>query len=92
MNMPKYPTRLPFKLLKCLLEHFSDKEDLIFDPLSGSVMVGVVASMLDRDFLIGDLNENGKIVFEHLIEYYFNKNGLMQDKKITDFWKKKNGY
>ncbi|MBS3084437.1 site-specific DNA-methyltransferase [Candidatus Pacearchaeota archaeon] len=92
MNMPKYPTRLPFKLLKCLLEHFSDKEDLIFDPLSGSGMVGVVASMLDRDFLIGDLNENGKIVFEHLIEYYFNKNGLMQDKKITDFWKKKNGY
>ena len=25
VNMPKYPTRLSFKLLQCLLEHFSNK-------------------------------------------------------------------
>jgi len=92
MNMPKYPTRLPFKLLKCLLEHFSNEGDLVFDPLGGSGMVGVVASMINRDFLIGDLNKNGKIVFEHLIDYYMNKNGLMQDEKIIEFWRKKNGY
>ena len=55
-------------------------------------MVGVVSSLLNRDFLIGDLNKNGKVVFEHLLDYYFNKNGLIQDKKIIDFWKEKNGY
>lgn len=75
MNMPKYPTRLPFKLLQSLLEHFSNKGDLIFDPLGGSGMVGIVAHMLNRDFRLGDLNKNGKIVFEHLADYYLNKNG-----------------
>jgi DNA modification methylase len=81
MNMPKYPTRLPFKLLKCLLEHFSNEGDLIFDPLGGSGMMGVVASMNNRDFRVGDLNKNGKIVFEHLLDYYFDKDGLHQDYK-----------
>ena len=87
VNMPKYPTRLPFKLLQCLLEHFSMEGDLILDPLAGSGMVGVVAHMFKREFILGDLNENGRIVFEHLLEYYLNKKGLTQDKKITDWWK-----
>lgn len=89
INMPKYPTRLPFKLLQCLLEHFSDKDDLIFDPLCGSGMVGVVSYVLGRNFLMGDLNENGKIVFRHLLNYYLNDNGLMQDVKISTWWKYK---
>ncbi len=92
MNMPKYPTRLPYKLLQCLLEHFSNEGDLIFDPLGGSGMVGIVSFMLNRKFLIGDLNPNGKIVFEHLLDYYLNKNGLKQDIKIMDYWKKRDGY
>ncbi|GIW68391.1 MAG: hypothetical protein KatS3mg099_339 [Candidatus Parcubacteria bacterium] len=70
VNMPKYPTRLPFDLLKCLLEHFSNRNDLVFDPLCGSGMVGVAASMLERNFVMGDLNENGRVVFKHLLEFY----------------------
>jgi len=88
VNMPKYPTRLPFKLLQCLLEHFSKKGDLIFDPLCGSGMIGVVSYMFDRDFIMGDLNKNGKIVFKHLLDYYLNKNGLTQDIKLSTWWKK----
>jgi len=88
VNMPKYPTRLPFKLLQCLLEHFSKKGDLIFDPLCGSGMVGVVSHMFDRNFVMGDLNKNGKIVFKHLLDYYLNKNGLTQDIKLSTWWKK----
>lgn len=89
MNMPKYPTRLPFKLLQCLLEHFSHKGDLIFDPLGGSGMVGVVSHLMKREFMIGDLNKNGKVVFEHLLDYYINKNGLKQDIEMNDWWKSK---
>jgi len=89
INMPKYPTRLPFKLLQCLLEHFSNKNDLIFDPLCGSGMVGVVSYMLERNFIMGDLNKNGKIVFQHLLDYYLNKNGLIQDIKVRMWWKNK---
>jgi DNA modification methylase len=89
VNMPKYPTRLPFKLIQCLLEHFSNKGDLIFDPLCGSGMVGVVSYMLERDFIMGDLNPNGKIVFKHLLDYYLNKNGLIQDRRLLTWWKNK---
>jgi DNA modification methylase len=89
VNMPKYPTRLPFKLIQCLLEHFSNKGDLVFDPLCGSGMVGVVSYMLERDFIMGDLNPNGKIVFRHLLDYYLNKNGLIQDKRLLTWWKNK---
>lgn len=88
VNMPKYPTRLPFKLLQSLLEHFSNKNDLIFDPLCGSGMIGIVAHMLKNNFVIGDLNKNGKIVFEHLFDYYLNKDGLAQDIKNNTWWKK----
>ena len=90
MNMPKYPTRLPYKLLQCLLEHFSNEKDLIFDPLGGSGMIGVVAHMLNRDFRVGDLNKNGKVVFEHLFDYYLNRDGLKQDIQISEWWKNKN--
>lgn len=88
INMPKYPTRLPFKLLQSLLEHFSKKNDLIFDPLCGSGMAGIVAHMLERNFEMGDLNKNGKIVFQHLFDYYLNKNGLIQDQRLMTWWKK----
>lgn len=87
VNMPKYPTRLPFKLLQCLIEHFSNKKGLIFDPLCGSGMVGVVCHMFERNFIMGDLNQNGKLVFEHLLDYYLNKNGLIQDIKLSTWWK-----
>jgi DNA modification methylase len=88
VNMPKYPTRLPFKLLQCLIEHFSNKGDLIFDPLCGSGMVGISAYLLGRDFIMGDLNPNGKVVFQHLLDYYLNKEGLIQDQKLLIWWKK----
>ncbi len=69
-NMPKYPTRLPFKLLQCLLEHFSRPGDLVFDPLAGSGMVGIVAEKLERDFVLGDLNKNAKRVYRELLKHY----------------------
>jgi len=69
-NMPKYPTRLPYNLLKCLLEHFSNEGDTVFDPLAGSGMLGIVAANTGRNFTLGDLNENGKKVFETLLQHY----------------------
>jgi len=44
--------------------------------------------MLGRNFLMGDLNKNGKIVFEYLLDYYLNKKGLIQDQKLLTWWKK----
>jgi DNA modification methylase len=69
------------------LEHFSNKGDLIFDPLAGSGMLGVVSNMIERNFILGDLNKNGKIVFQHLLDYYLNKDGLKEDIKLNTWWK-----
>lgn len=85
VNMPKYPTRLPFKLLQTLLEHYSNKGDLIFDPLCGSGMVGIVAHVFERKFLLGDLNKNGKIVFEHLIDHYYSNNVILNNTSLTNW-------
>ncbi len=82
VKMPKYPTRLPFNLLQCLIEHFSNEGDLIFDPLAGSGMVGIVAYFLKRDFILGDLNPNGKIVFEALLNYYMKKKTFTPERKL----------
>lgn len=72
-NMPKYPTRLPFKLIQALLEHFTRESDLVIDFLAGSGMLGIVSYFLNRNFLLGDLNPNGKFIFRELIKYYEQK-------------------
>ncbi len=83
MNMPKYPTRLPLLLLQCLLEHFSSEGDLVFDPLGGSGMVGIAAHLLNRDFLVGDLNRNGKVVFKHLLHHYFAQREHLTSRSVS---------
>lgn len=71
-EMPKYPTRLPLKLLFILLDHFSKKGDLVFDPLAGSGMLGIASDIKDRNWVCGDLNEKGKKVFRELVDHYKN--------------------
>lgn len=67
-EMPKYPTRLPVEVVGVLLEHFTRTDDLVFDPLAGSGSVGIAASALGRNAILGDLNENAKQVFESTVE------------------------
>jgi len=67
-EMPKYPTRLPVKVVGILLEHFSERGDHVFDPLAGSGSVGIAASALGRDATLGDLNENARDVFSATVE------------------------
>ncbi|MFN3821183.1 MAG: hypothetical protein ACK4OO_02515, partial [bacterium] len=61
----------------------------IFDPLCGSGMVGIVSYMLNRNFIMGDLNPSGKSVFSHLLDYYLKNNALFQDIKVSTWWKKR---
>jgi len=69
-GMPKYPTRLPLRLLQCLIQHHTRPGDLVLDPLAGSGMTGIAAQSIGRDVLLGDLNTNGKRVFESLLGFY----------------------
>jgi DNA modification methylase len=67
-EMPKYPTRLPPKLVKVLLEHFTREGDTVFDPLAGSGAVGVVSAQQNREAVMGDLNSEAKRVFNETLE------------------------
>lgn len=67
-DMPKYPTRLPEKIVKILVDHYSQPGDTVFDPCAGSGMVGIAAAMKQREAVLGDLNEDALNVFEKLYE------------------------
>ena len=71
-GIPKYPTRFPSKLVKILIEHYSDKNSTILDPLCGSGIVGVVCKLFypDRKIFLGDLNPHSQIVFNELLKFY----------------------
>jgi len=73
VGLPKYPNRLAYNLIQCILEHFTEENDLVFDCLAGSGMLGVVCYALNRKFLLGDLNNNGKRVFQELLAHYIPK-------------------
>jgi len=70
-GLVRYPTMFPLDLVKCLIEHFSNEGDLIMDFMAGSGIVGIAAQMLKRDFILSDINPNGKKVYKTLKEYYF---------------------
>lgn len=67
-EMPKYPTRLPLEVVGVLVEHFTEPGDRVFDPLAGSGSVGIGASNLGREAVLGDLNENAKQVFDSTVD------------------------
>lgn len=63
-EMPKYPTRMTLEVIEVLLEHYSEEGDTVFTPLAGSGSVGIAAERLNREYVLGDINKNGKEVFE----------------------------
>jgi site-specific DNA-methyltransferase (adenine-specific) len=78
----KTPTKLPFELIKKILEYSSEPGDIVLDPFLGSGQVAVVSKMLGRKY----------IGFEIVKEYYeFAKKRLEENKyrikgeKIKDF-------
>lgn len=72
-DIPKYPTRLPEEVASVLIDHFTQEGDHVFDPCAGSGMVGSVACNKGRSATLGDLNEEGKRVFERIEAEIFNR-------------------
>ena len=52
----KHPTSKPEKLMRWLIEHYSNKGDLILDPFAGSGSTLVAAQQLNRRFIGIELN------------------------------------
>jgi site-specific DNA-methyltransferase (adenine-specific) len=71
-GIPKYPTRFPSLVVKILIEHFSDKNSTILDPLCGSGITGVICKLFypDRTVFLGDLNPYSQTVFNELLKFF----------------------
>jgi DNA modification methylase len=67
-EMPKYPTRLPPRVVEVLLDHFTRQGDTVFDPLAGAGMVGITAAQQGREAIMGDLNKEAKGVFSETLD------------------------
>jgi DNA modification methylase len=54
-----------------LIEHFSDREHTILDPMCGSGIVGVVNELkYHRKCYLGDLNPNSQLVCDSLLKFF----------------------
>jgi DNA modification methylase len=60
----KYATQKPIKLLERIVSLYSQEGDLCLDPFAGSGTLGRACISLKRDFILIDINSEGKTVFE----------------------------
>lgn len=75
-GISKYPTKLPSELIKVILEHFTNKDSVILDPLCGSGIVGIVNTLsYQRKCFLGDLNSNCQKVHDEILDYFQTKKG-----------------
>ncbi len=63
-----YATQKPVKLLERIITLYSDENDLILDPFAGSGSLGRAAINKNRNYILIDINEKGKNLFEKSIE------------------------
>lgn len=68
----KHPTQKPEELLRKLIAASTNDEDLVVDPFSGSGTTAVVASQLNRRFLVNDnvseYNDMAAYRLDHIIQ------------------------
>jgi len=62
-----YATQKPVALLNRILRMFSNDSSIVLDPCAGSGTVGRSALMTGRNFILFDLNTEGKQLFEQSI-------------------------
>ena len=63
----KYATQKPVKLLERILELYSNENDLCLDIFAGSGTLGRACINKNRKYLLLDINEEGKKIFESSI-------------------------
>ena len=51
-NVGKHPTQKPIEILEKIILSSTDEGDLILDPFNGSGTTGIVASKLNRKYMV----------------------------------------
>lgn len=63
-----YATQKPVALLNRILRMFSDEQSIVLDPCAGSGTVGRSAILTNRNYILFDLNPDGKALFDKSIQ------------------------
>lgn len=72
-----YATQKPIALLNRILNMFSNEGSTVLDPCAGSGTVGRSAILTNRNYILFDINIDGKALFEKSIE------NLVSDEKVA---------
>lgn len=63
-----YATQKPVKLLERIITMFSNEGDTVLDPFAGSGTTGRASIKTNRKYILLDINEKGKKIFERSIK------------------------
>lgn len=63
-----YATQKPVALLNRILKMFSNEDSIVLDPCAGSGTTGRSAIMTNRNYILFDINTDGKRLFEESIK------------------------
>lgn len=63
-----YATQKPVALLNRILKMFSNQDSIVLDPCAGSGTTGRSAIMTNRNYILFDINTDGKLLFEESIK------------------------
>ena len=63
----RYATQKPIKLLERIVQLYSSEDDLCLDPFAGSGTLGRACINLNRKYLLFDINQEAKLVFNETI-------------------------
>lgn len=74
-----YATQKPVALLNRILKMFSNEGSIVLDPCAGSGTVGRSAILTNRNYILFDLNVDGKTLFEKSIQNLVSVQEVAQD-------------
>ena len=63
----KYATQKPIKLLDRIINLYSEEGDICLDPFAGSGTLGRSCIKNNRKYILFDINDDGKLIFEETI-------------------------
>ena len=73
-----HPTVKPIKLMKALIEEFTEVGSIVFDPFTGSGSTGIASVLLNREFIGCELTPEYIPLAKARIEYAINDGELFE--------------
>jgi DNA modification methylase len=75
-----YPAKFDEELAKYLIETYTKPEEIVFDPMSGSGTIPLVAMELERQAIYQDINSDAEKLFLEKVHYFHR----LADHRVAD--------